>query len=273
MVKVPKRVADRLQKQVSRFQRVLQGARNRDVNEDDTVTIVTDMLAEIFGFDKYTEITSEQAIRGTYCDLAVGIEGTIRFLIEIKAIGLTLKENHLRQAMNYGANQGVSWVVLTNGIIWEIYALKFERPIDCDLICRFNLLELSGRRSEDRNLLFLLCREGISKAAIREFHKHVQIVNRFMVGAVIQSEPVVRLIRRELRRLGEGVKVKAEEIECLLPDVLKRDILEGEEAEEARARLKKAARKSTKRRKKAALAPASEKTPEAPSETTPGSTG
>jgi hypothetical protein len=270
MVKVPKRIADRLQKQVGRFQRILQKARDRDINEDDTVTIVTDMLAEVFGFDKYVEITSEQAIRGTYCDLAIKTEGSIRYLIEVKAVGLTLKENHLVQAMNYGANQGVSWVVLTNGIIWEIYALKFERPIDCDLVCRFNFLELSGRRAEDRELLFLLCREGIGKAVIEEFHEYVQVVNRFMVGAVIRSEPVLKLIRRELRRVSEGVKVKVEEIEDLLPDVLKRDILEGEEAAEAKSRLKRAARKSARRRTKASAASSTEKSQEAPMETTPG---
>jgi hypothetical protein len=28
----------------------------------------------VFGFDKYSEITSEQAIRGTFCDLAVPLE-------------------------------------------------------------------------------------------------------------------------------------------------------------------------------------------------------
>ena len=53
------------------------------------------MLADLFGFDKYTEITSEQAIRGTYCDLAVKLEGKIKYLVEVKAIGLMLKDNQV----------------------------------------------------------------------------------------------------------------------------------------------------------------------------------
>jgi hypothetical protein len=36
----------------------------------DTVIIVTDVLAEVFGYDKYSELTAEFAISGTYCDLA-----------------------------------------------------------------------------------------------------------------------------------------------------------------------------------------------------------
>ena len=96
MVTIPKKVADQFIKQIGSFQRVLKKAKDRDINEADTVTIVTDILAGVFGFDKYTEITSEHAIRGTYCDLAVKIEGKLKYLIEVKAIGLELKENHLR---------------------------------------------------------------------------------------------------------------------------------------------------------------------------------
>ena len=92
---ISKKVLDRLGKNVGKYQRVLKAARDRDVNESDTVTIITDMLGSVFGFDKYTDITSEQAIRGTYCDLAVNLDGKIKYLIEVKAIGLTLKENHL----------------------------------------------------------------------------------------------------------------------------------------------------------------------------------
>ena len=112
MAKTPRKVADRIGKHLTTFQRVLKDARDRDVNESDTVTIIMDMLGTVFGYDKYADITSEQAIRGTYCDLAVKLDGSVNFLIEVKAIGLTLRENHLRQAIGYGANHGVPWIVL-----------------------------------------------------------------------------------------------------------------------------------------------------------------
>ena len=135
MASIPKSVSNRMKSEVPRFKRVLKNAAHRDVNESDTVTIITDMLAGIFGFDKYEEITSEQAIRGTYCDLAIQVDGSVEYLIEVKAIGLDLKENHLRQAVNYGANMGISWVVLTNGRQWEIHRIRFEKPIFRALPC------------------------------------------------------------------------------------------------------------------------------------------
>ncbi len=116
MASVPKKLADHYAKTVTKLQRVLKVAVDRDINEADTVAIVKDIFSDIMGFDKYTEITREYAIRGTFCDLAIKIEDKLQYLVEVKAIGLDLQENHLRQAVNYGVNQGVQWVVLTNGV-------------------------------------------------------------------------------------------------------------------------------------------------------------
>jgi predicted RNase H-like nuclease len=72
---IPTRVADRLSAGLKKYQPVLTGARSRDVNESDTSMIVTDLLAEVFGYDKYSEVTRELCIRGTYCDLATRMDG------------------------------------------------------------------------------------------------------------------------------------------------------------------------------------------------------
>ena len=103
---IPKRVSDRLARSINKFQQVLKLAKDRDVNESDTGSIIRDMMEEVFGYDKHLEVTSEFAIRGTYCDLAIKINNKVEFLIEVKAIGSGLKESHLRQAIEYAANYG-----------------------------------------------------------------------------------------------------------------------------------------------------------------------
>ena len=60
---VPSKVAARLGSGLKKFQQILESARTRDVNESDTVVIIMDMLQEIFGYDKYSEIASEHMIR------------------------------------------------------------------------------------------------------------------------------------------------------------------------------------------------------------------
>lgn len=248
MANLPKKVIERLTKTISKFQRVLQVAKDRDVNEANTVIIVGDILSDVFGFDKYTEITSEFAIRGTYCDLAIKIDGKIQYLLEVKAIGLDLKESHLRQAVDYGANQGVQWVVLTNGIAWEIYRIRFNKPIDHDLVCSFNLIEINPRKTDDQEKLYLLCKEGLSKSIREDFHERVLSVNRFVIAAIIQTEDIINVIKRELKKLSSGLKVENTEIEKIIQnEVLKREVLEGEAAARAKQRVKRATSKSSKK--------------------------
>jgi predicted type IV restriction endonuclease len=207
------------------------------------------MLASVFGFDKYSEITSEQAVRGTYCDLAVTVEGTVQFLIEVKAIGLELKENHLRQAVNYGANHGIPWVVLTNGVVREVYRLRFEQPIDYAAVVKLDFLDVSSRKKDDQGLLYLLCKEGLSKAVIDEYHKRGQSINRFVIAAIMQSDPVIAVVRRELKRLAPDLKVDANDIVDLLPDVLKRDVCEGEAASTAKRKVSRASQRTLRKTK------------------------
>ena len=245
---IPKRVSDRLVRGITKFQQVLQIAKDRDVNESDTVSIIKDMLADVFGYDKYLDVTSEFAIRGTFCDLAIKIDNKVEFLIEAKAIGLDLKEGHLRQAIDYGANNGVPWVILTNGITWRVYKIRFEQPINYSLVCEFSIAELDSKNEEHLEKLFVVCKEGLIKDAREEFHEKILTVNRFVLGALVLSEEVVAIIRRELRKLSDGVLVTPEEIvQVLTNEVLKRDVLEGDEASKVQARVRRFYGKAARR--------------------------
>jgi hypothetical protein len=148
-MKITKKTEERIKNNLAKFQKVLAIAKDRDLNESDTVSIITDMLSEVFGYEKYIEITSELAIRGTYCDVAIKLNDKIEYLIECKAVGIDLKDNHLRQAIGYGANKGIQWIILTNGIEWQVHKLKFEQPIQCELVAKFNMNEISLKNERD----------------------------------------------------------------------------------------------------------------------------
>ncbi len=249
---VSQKVSERLSKEVKRFQDILKSAKDRDVNEADTVVIITDMLANIFGYDKFTELTREFAIRGTYCDLAVKENGAVKYLIEVKAIGLDLKEGHLKQAIDYGANKGVKYAILTNGITWHVYGIKYERPIQYELVFSLNFQTLNPRSNEDQEALYLLCKEAISRAAIETYHERQKTINRFTISAFILSAPTIDVIRREIKRMAPGVKVDNLEIENILKnEILKREVLDGDAAKEAGIRVKKALTKAAKQKENA----------------------
>ena len=247
MLKIPKKVLDRFATDLKKFQTVANSLKSRDVSEADTVTLVKDILAYIFGYDKFEELTSEQQIRGTYCDLAVKIDGKIKYLIEVKAAAITLNNSHMQQALNYGANHGIEWVVLTNSIEWKLYRIKFSQPIDFEEVSAFNLTNLNLKSEDDLNKMFLICREGISNDAMGLYHQHTQLVNKFMIAQLAVSEPVISLIRRELKKLFPELKVELDQVsDILLNDVLKREVIEGEKVKETQLKIKKATSKQAR---------------------------
>jgi hypothetical protein len=85
-----KRAIDRIAARLKRYQSILTAAKTRDVSESDTCVIIADILADLLGYDKYAEVTTEFAIRGTFVDLAVKVDNQIRFLIEAKAVGVDI---------------------------------------------------------------------------------------------------------------------------------------------------------------------------------------
>lgn len=245
---IPKRVYERISAGLKAFQNILQQQKARDVSEADTVTIVKDLLGEVFGYDKYAELTGEHSIRGTFCDLAVKLDGKVALLIEVKAIGLDLKDSHVKQAVDYASNQGCEWVVLTNGIEWCLYHVLFKKPIDKQEIARFDLLTASAKNESDLEKLYLLTREGFTKSALAEYRDRKDATSRFMLAAILlNSESVQSAIRREIRRVSE-ILVESEAIDRMLRDeVIKRETIEGEHAEAAMRRVTRSAEKSIRR--------------------------
>jgi len=257
---IPKKIADRLSTGLKRFQPIIAAAKARDANESDTSMIVTDMMAELFGYDKYSEVTKELAIRGTYCDLATKIEGKFQMLIEVKAVGIDLKESHIKQAVDYAVNKGIEWVALTNANNWKVFKVIFSKPVDFEIVLDIDLLTLSFRNESHLESMFLLTRESMLKSGLYAYHDQIQATNKFYLGAIILSDSVVEAIRRELRRITPDVKVPIEDLRnVLIQDVLKREVIEGEKADIAKKKVHKVARKSLRAKKEnSASEPSSE---------------
>src|SRR5438477_4200186 len=152
---IANRVRERMVAGLKRLIPVVQQQKARDVSEADTVTLVKDLLAEVFGYDKYADLTSEHAIRGTYCDLAIRVDDKLAQLVEVKAIGISLEDRHVKQVVDYAANQGVEWIVLTNGIMWRLYHVLFNKPIDKQLIGEMDLTAIDCKDESQHETLFL----------------------------------------------------------------------------------------------------------------------
>lgn len=263
---IPKRVTERIVKHLKPYQAILQQQKARDVSEADTVTIVKDILSDIFGYDKYAELTSEHCVRGTYCDLAVKVDGKLCFLLEVKAIGLELRDAHVKQAIDYASNQGCEWVVLTNGVEWCLYHVLFRKPIDKQEVARIDLTAVSAKSAADLDRLYLLTREGLSKSALAEYRDRKDATSRFMLAAILLNSPaIISEIKRSIRRIS-GLNIEPDLISKMLrEEVIKRETIEGEQADSAGRRVHRD--KNSKRQPTKAAAPDGASAPAKPEST------
>jgi hypothetical protein len=241
---IPAKVQERLIAGIKKYQPIIARAQDRDINESDTVTIITDIFEAVLGYDKFSEITSELAIKKTFCDLAIRLDGEIRLLIEVKAAGIDLKEQHMQKAVNYGSNSGLEWVVLTNGVVWKVYKIIFAKPVDTDFVYEFDFRKLSSKKQGDLDMLYYLTKEAMGKSnknSLEDLHTQKLFVNKFIIGQLLLSEPVANTVRKVLKTMAGEAKVTIEDIQQIIEDeIIKREVLDGDKAIEARKKVIKA---------------------------------
>jgi hypothetical protein len=247
MTTLPKNVEKRIRDGIKKYKNVLKTAKDKDINEADTVTIVFNVLADICGYDRFLDLTKECAVKGTYCDIAIKLDDKIIFLIEVKAIGIALKDAHLRQAIQYASNSGTDWVILTNGDQWQVHKVIFGKPLKTELAIEFSFLE-TDKISKLMEFFFLLGKEGAKKSAINAYHEESQLTSRYIIAQVIQTNHIIDLIRKKLKSLSKKVTITNEDILLKLQtQILKREVTEGDEATIAKERLGIGSRKSIQR--------------------------
>jgi predicted type IV restriction endonuclease len=250
---IPAKFTKRVNDNIKKYQDIIVNIKKRDANESDTVTVIIDILTDIFGYDKYTEITSEYSIKNTYCDLAIiDTNKKLRFLIEVKAVSTALNDNHVKQAIDYGANAGVSWVILTNSEHWIIYKIKFGKPIEKELISEFNMSKINLKSEKEIETLFVISRDGQEKSVIEDYYTSILIKNKFIIGNILNSAETYSLIRRTMKKLFEDVKISEEEIaDIMANDIIKREIIDSEDSKKAKKDIEKANKKLVKNKEKA----------------------
>ena len=239
-MRVHKKASERISKNLSKYKKVLKKAHDKDVNESDTVSIIVDMLEDIFGYDKYDEVTSEYAIKNTFCDLAIVLNDKLKFLIEVKAIGIDLKDNHLNQALAYGAKEGLKYIILTNGMTWEVYRIDTRPKLDAKLLFNLDFEDISLRQKDTLENLFVICKESQSHNAIDELNEKINSINKHTISAALTEDKVINATRLQINKMSKNVKTTNEDVlEIILNDIIKRDIMDDEEYKKAKTKLKR----------------------------------
>ncbi len=185
-------------------------AQEDNLNEADTRQRIVKVLEDVLGYDAMEDVSREQQVKDKYVDFAIKIDGRTRFFIEAKAAGIALRDRHIEQAKNYAANANIRWVLLTNGVAWNLYHLSFEEGIEEE---RAFAVDLSSKEPIDKaaDALAFLHRQVVRKGGLEDFWQHRVALNPESIAKVVFTEEMLRGIRRAIRK-EQGLSVDEEDL-------------------------------------------------------------
>lgn len=193
------------------------------VDESATRIMVNSFLTEVLGYKELEEIKTEFRIRGEYADYVVQLKRKKHFVIEVKSIQLDLNDKHLRQSLNYAANEGIDWILLLNGRQIELYRVNFNKPISSTLIYSINLMDKDAFKKCPEQLWYLT-KTAVMRDELKEFWKRTSVLQLENLAKVIYSEEIVRKIRNDLKA-KTGIYFQLEDIADGLYEVITRKVI------------------------------------------------
>lgn len=213
---------ERIQAGLKRLTKPIEALRARDAVEADTRHLVTDILCDILGFDKYEDLTAEYQVKGEFADYGIRIDKQLTAFVEVKRISQKLNVTHLRQVENYALKNGVNWAFLTNAQAWQVY---YVQPVsgeqsELTLVIDIDLLDPSLKTREKVDRLLAMSCEGISKGLLEERWRARFISSPKALRPVILSEKIINEVRLELWRQFK-TRVENPELKASIEAMLK----------------------------------------------------
>ena len=216
---------ERMKAAIKKFSKPLADLVARDANEGDTRLLVTDMLCEGFGFDKYAELTTEYRVKGEFADYGIRLDKDLIAFLEVKRVATKLAAKHLRQVETYAVNEGVEWVILTSGAVWQVYHITGGLPIIVDLALEVDLFS-DDTLSHKSNQLYYLTKESLKRRQIDTLWQAKRATSPKSLAKVLTSESVVMAIRKELKRTTGQAVTDPEVVKLLNTTVLRPECLD-----------------------------------------------
>jgi Type I restriction enzyme R protein N terminus (HSDR_N) len=170
----------------------------KELDESGTRLMINRFLSDVLGYKQIEEIKTEYMIKGTYADYVIQTNTIRHFLVEVKALSFQLSEKHLRQTVNYGANEGIEYALLTNGRNFEFYKIIFEQPISSRLIFALDLSDAAGLKSAASHLQHLH-KESVIKHSFKPLWNKSEATDPYNIAGIICSDAVLKCVKKLIR--------------------------------------------------------------------------
>ena len=170
-----------------------------ELDESGTRLMVNSFLTDVLSFVPIEEIKTEYMIRGTYADYVIQVKEARQFLVEVKALSFSLSDKHLRQAINYGANEGIEWALLTNGKCFEFYKILFNKPIESRKIFSFDLSD-SSQLKNCVDIIQYIHKDSVINKGLSLLWNKTCALDPINVAGMLFAPPVTNFIKRTLKK-------------------------------------------------------------------------
>jgi len=213
-----------IRKSLRKFTPILLDARDANLNEADTVLRLCRFFEEVLGYDGIRDISREAEMKGKYVDICLKIEGGTRLLVEAKAAAVRLRDKHIDQALTYASRNNYQWVLLTNGVDWNLYHLTFEEGIEYERAFALSLAD-EGQFDDAATKLGLLHKKSLGKGLLDEDWEKRTALAASSIGRALFQEKTLRVIRTEIRH-DTGILIDTEDLAKALHDMLSSEACE-----------------------------------------------
>ena len=175
--------------------------KKQNLNADEATAriMINNFLSSVLGYEETVDISTEYAIKGTYADYVIQMNKKMYFIVEAKAVAIDLNERHIKQAVDYAANEGVDWVILTNARQVELYRVIFEKPIRSQKIFSFDLSNLSSLHTAAKHIVYITKR-AVLKNELEAYWKRFDALTDDNLCGALYAPEVVRSLRLQIKK-------------------------------------------------------------------------
>ena len=176
-----------------------------DLSESDTREFLIDPVLRMLGYTRPADVRREERVResGSVVDYALFVDRKPYAVVEAKRLRRGVLAEDAAQCMQYAAVFGGRWCMVTNGVTWELYDARGDRPIAERHVATARLDQDEAATLAAWRVIGVLARDPAIAAAARQ---------AVFVRSVIASDlanprsAAVRALTRSMKaRFGETV--------------------------------------------------------------------
>ena len=204
-------------KAITDAQRIMKDCSDMDGNEAETRRRVERIFESVMGYDAFKHLSRERAVRGAgeteHVDFAIQLEpgpnATPLIMVELKRVNIKLSKKHLKQVSSYAINAGCEWILLTNGVEWQLHHVTFGQPPETKMLHIWNLLDDDPIYLAE--MFTIIGLKNIKKGGLDTLWQKAHVLRPKSLLQAILSEKSINLLRRNLKS-EHGVTLAPEEI-------------------------------------------------------------